>query len=206
MIPLIHDLSGKSVTIFGGGRVAFRKASFFHPEAAVTVIGRSIDEEIIKLGVTCIRKEVCAGRESIVDFIKGSALVVAATSDKKLNNAIGEVCREKKIPFNNADGEPGDIMIPSVVRGKNYMIAISTGGKSPAIPRYVRHLLERECRGLDDMIELQSEFRETLKNEIPDQDERNRILREIVEDEAVWDHLDKNKRAAVEYITRKYLR
>ena len=206
MIPLIHDLSGKSVTIFGGGRVAFRKASFFHPEASVTVIGRNISDDIIKLGVACITREVCAGRESIADLIKESSIVVAATSDKNLNNAIGEVCREKGIPFNNADGEPGDIMIPSVVRGKNYMIAISTGGKSPAVPRYIRHLLEKECRGLDDMIELQSEFRETLKNEIPDQDERNRILREIVGDETVWDSLETDKRTAVEYITRKYLR
>lgn len=206
MIPLIHDLRGKNVTIFGGGRVAFRKASFFHPEAVVTVIGRSIDGDIIKLGVTCITEEIAADKSTISGHIAGSSVVVAATSDRELNNAIGEVCREKEIPFNNADGEQGDIMIPSVVRGKNFMIAISTEGRSPAVPRYIRHVLERECRGIDDMIELQSEFRELLKTEIPDQNERNRILREIVEDEEVRNHLDKNKRAAVEYITRKYLR
>jgi precorrin-2 dehydrogenase / sirohydrochlorin ferrochelatase len=206
MIPLIHDLRGKNVTIFGGGRVAFRKASFFHPEAVVTVIGRSIDEDIIKLGVTSIAAEVTADSKKITEYIADSSVVVAATSDRELNNAIGEVCREKGIQFNNADGEPGDIMIPSVVRGKNFMIAISTEGRSPAVPRYIRHVLERECRGIDDMIELQSELRELLKTRISDQDERNRILREIVEDEEVRNHLETDKRAAVEYITRKYLR
>jgi len=206
MIPLIHDLRGKSVTIFGGGRVAFRKASFFHPEASVTVVGRSIDEDIASLGIECIKGELSPDREVIAGYIGDSSVVIAATSDQELNNAIGEVCREKGVLFNNADGDSGDIIIPSVVRGENYMIAISTGGKSPAVPRYVRRLLERECRGLDDMIELQSEFREVLKTRVSGQEERNRILREIVEDEDVWTHLENDKRAAMEYITRKYLK
>ncbi|MBN1431606.1 MAG: bifunctional precorrin-2 dehydrogenase/sirohydrochlorin ferrochelatase [Methanomicrobiaceae archaeon] len=206
MIPLIHDLRGKSVTIFGGGRVALRKASFFHPEASVTVVSRTIDSEIIDLGIKCISGQITPDRDQISGYIGDSSVVVAATSDKELNNAIGAVCREKGIMFNNADGEPGDIMIPSVVRGDNYMIAISTEGKSPAVPRYIRQLIERECRGLDEMIAIQSEFREVLKTRIDDQEERNRILRKIVEDGEVWSHLENNKRAAMEYITRKYLK
>ena len=206
MIPLIHDLRGKSVTIFGGGRVALRKASFFHPEASVTVISRSIDSEIIDHGIKCISGKITPDKDQISGYIGDSSIVVAATSDKELNNTIGEVCRERRILFNNADGEPGDIMIPSVVRGENYMIAISTGGKSPAVPRYIRQLIERECRGLDEMIGIQSEFREVLKTRIDDQEERNRILREIMGDEEVWSHLENNKRAATEYITGKYLK
>ena len=206
MIPLIHDLRGKKVTIFGGGRVALRKAVFFHPEASVTVIGRSMDEDIVSLGVGCITAELSPDRKAIGSYIGDSFVVVAATSDQELNNAIGEVCRERGVLFNNADGDFGDVMIPSVVKGKNYMIAISTGGLSPAVPRYIRHLMEKECRNLDEMIELQSEFREILKEKISDQKERNRILREIVADEEAWTHLENNKRAAMEYITRKYLK
>lgn len=206
MIPLIHDMKGKKVTIFGGGRVAFRKASYFHPESGVTVIGRSIGDEIAALGVRCITEEIEADGDKIAKYIAGSFAVVAATSDRELNDAIGEACRSRGILFNNADGEQGDIMIPSVVRGKNFVFAVSTEGKSPAVPRYIRHLIERECRGIDDMIELQSEIREMLRARVPDQETRNRVLREIVEDEEVWKHLEKDKREAVEYINGKYLR
>lgn len=206
MIPLIHDLRGKSVTIFGGGRVAFRKASLFHPEASVIVVSRSIDKDIKISGVSYINAELSPDTEEIAGYIGDSSIVVAATSDKELNNAIGRVCRDKGVLFNNADGDCGDIIIPSVVRGKNYMIAISTGGMSPAVPRYIRHLLENEFRGLDGMIELQSEFREILKKKVNDQKERNRILREVIEDENTWIHLENNKRAAMEYINRKYLK
>ena len=41
MIPLMIDLAGKKVVIFGGGEVGARKARFFAPEAEVTVISRS---------------------------------------------------------------------------------------------------------------------------------------------------------------------
>ena len=194
MIPLIHDMSGKGVIIFGRGRVAFRKAAFFHPESEVTVIGRNIDKDITALGVSLIRDEVTPDRNRILKYIRG------------LNNIIGDICRENGILFNNADGEAGNVIVPSVVRGENYLVAISTEGKSPAVPRYVRHILEKECGGLDDMIDIQSEVRETLKATVEDQRERNRILREIVEDEEVWRHLETDKKAAMKYINGKYLR
>lgn len=206
MIPLIHDMKGKKVTIFGGGRVALRKASYFHPEAAVTVISRSIGDEIKELGVNCIKKEIPHKETEISALAGDSFVVVAATSDRELNNLIGSVCRKEGILFNNADGDTGDVMVPSVVRGDNYVIAISTEGRSPAVPRYLRKFIEKECAGLDEMIELQSEFREILKEKVGDQQTRNRILREIVEDEEAWRHLETDKRTAMEYIKGKYLR
>jgi hypothetical protein len=41
MIPLFADLTGKRVVIFGGGKVAARKAAFFATEADVDIISRS---------------------------------------------------------------------------------------------------------------------------------------------------------------------
>lgn len=206
MIPLIHDMKEKRITIFGGGEVALRKAAFFTPEADVTVVGRSIREEIAALGVECIEEFIIPGSEETLSRIGNSFLVVAATSDRDLNNAIGYACRDRGILFNNADGEAGDVIVPSVAWGKHFMIAVSTGGKSPVVPWYIRQKIESSGEAIDGMIEIQSEIREDLKLSISDQKERSRVLREIVCDEEVWRHLENGKNDAVEYIKGRYLR
>ena len=64
-------------------------------------------------------------------------LVVGALSDPTQNNRIKNLCEAQDILFNNADGEAGDVIIPSVTRGENFQIAISTGGSKPGgIPVY----------------------------------------------------------------------
>ncbi|MDD4126987.1 MAG: bifunctional precorrin-2 dehydrogenase/sirohydrochlorin ferrochelatase, partial [Methanomicrobium sp.] len=121
------------------------------------------------------------------------------------NNRIGRISKEAGILFNNANGDEGNIIIPSVITGKNYQIAISTGGKSPGMSKYLRELLEKECPLVDDMIGLQNEMRVVLKSKEPVQKRRNEILRAIVDDEEVWAKLEKDKDSAMRYILEKYL-
>ncbi|EHQ34158.1 precorrin-2 dehydrogenase/sirohydrochlorin ferrochelatase family protein [Methanoplanus limicola] len=233
MIPLIHDFTGKRVTIFGGGKVGFRKACYFSGESDLTIISGnflpefgSIQAELLKRelsGLTDIQsdsnppekyqqdekyaaeKEKSCLNMEISEIIRNSALVIAATSDKSVNNKIGDICRNEEIPFNNADGIPGDIIIPSMIKGKNYTIAVTTGGKSPGISRHIRILLEENCKDLDGMIEITEETRKHLIETIENQNERNEIIREILSDRTAWEYLKKDKNSAREYINGKYL-
>ncbi|WOF15894.1 bifunctional precorrin-2 dehydrogenase/sirohydrochlorin ferrochelatase [Methanoplanus sp. FWC-SCC4] len=206
MIPLIHEMKGKRIVIFGGGDVGFRKAAYFYPEAEVVVVSRRHLEEIQRMGVLCIEMDLnTASEDDIKKVIGDSVLIVASTSDRTLNNRIGVFAKELGIHFNNADGEPGDIIIPSKISGENYIIAISTGGKSPGMSRYIRLLIEEKCPNIDRMIELQNEVREYLKTTIPEQKKRNEILRKIIYDDKVWSELEINKDFAIKYIKGKYL-
>jgi len=204
MIPIIHDFTGKRVTIFGGGRVGLRKAVYFSGESDLTIISGNFLPEFRSINAELVKKEL-SGISEISGIIKNSALVIAATSDKSLNNKIGEICRSENIPFNNADGEPGDIIIPSMIKGENYTIAVTTGGKSPGISRHIRIILEDNCKNLDEMIEITEETRKSLKNTIENQSERNRIIRKILNDKTAWEQLEKDKNSAREYIFGKYL-
>jgi precorrin-2 dehydrogenase/sirohydrochlorin ferrochelatase len=186
MIPLMLDLTGRRVLIFGGGGVGARKAAFFEHEAEVTVISRSFSPDLGGLAIRRQEADLSAlSDESLRDFLAGAFLAVAATPDPDLNDRIGRLCAEGGVLFNNAAGEPGDVTLPSVVRGSRYLVAISTRGKSPAVSRFLRMRLEAEYADLDKMIDLQDEIRSMLRETEPVQAERSRILWGILSDDEI---------------------
>ena len=206
MIPLYIDCSGRRIVIFGGGAVAARKAAYFAPEARVLVVSRSFVQKLETMQVE--RKSVDvqdASDAALTAILDGAFLVIGALSDPALNNRIGRLCRTKGILFNNADGEAGDVLLPAISRGENYTLAISTGGSSPAISRYIRHYLQQELPELDAMIVLQSRLRDVLKRTEPDQARRNAILRSVLDDALVWKLLRKDPDAAWEKVSARYL-
>jgi len=205
MIPLFVGLTGRRVIIFGGGEVAARKAAYFIREADVEVISRSHSGAVLQLPVPRRVLDVSkVSDEEIKKIVSGALIVVAALSDRNQNNRIGEICRRNGILFNNADGECGDLLIPSVSSGKQYMIAVSTSGKSPAISRFIREHLDRTFSGLDKMIELQEILRRELKKTESSQKLRRAILRDITLDPDVWDALTCSLQEAEQVARRKY--
>ncbi len=187
MIPLMLDLTGRRVLIFGGGDVGARKAAYFEHEAEVTVISRSFSPDLEGLAIRRQEADLSAlPDEALRSLLQGVFLAVAATPDPALNDRIGRICAGTGVLFNNAAGEPGDVIVPSVVRGSRYLVAISTRGKSPAVSRYLRMRLEAEYADLDRMIDLQDEIRSMLRETEPVQAERSRILWGILSDDEVW--------------------
>jgi precorrin-2 dehydrogenase/sirohydrochlorin ferrochelatase len=206
MIPLFVDCSRRRIVIFGGGDVAARKAAYFSKNAEVTVVSRSFVPAFDELKV--IRKvldlDKTDGRE-FAALLTGAFLVIAAVSRPDINNRIGKLCRATGILFNNADGEPGDVILPSVTGGINYTLAISTGGSSPAISRFIREHLEQEFPALDLMIDLQQHLRVELKRFEPDQARRNAILWDVLNDPLVWTALSADPKRAWNLVKGRYL-
>jgi len=160
---------------------------------------RGIAAECVRMDLSGITEERISG------LVKGSSVVVAATPDTGLNDRIGAVCRGMGILFNNAEGVSGDVIIPSVVRGRNYLLAISTRGAGPAVSRYVREFLESSLPGLDGMIGIQSRLRAYLKNHQPDQEKRRDTLWKVLHDREAWSLLEKGEDQTWEMIERRYL-
>jgi len=206
MIPLFVDCSGKRIVIFGGGEVASRKASYFSGEADVLVVSRSFSHKMSILPVE--RRMLDAGRvsdEMLTGIIERAFLVIGALSDPIQNNRIKNLCRAQEILFNNADGEAGDVIIPSVTGGKNYLLAISTKGNSPAVSRFIRENLETQFPALDDMITLQRDLRAQLKHTEPSQSRRNAILWEMLNDHEIWKNLKNDPDRARTLVKERYL-
>ena len=206
MIPLLVDCTGKRIVIFGGGAVASRKAMYFSGNADVLLVSRSFLPKITALPVKRRILDVSTAADDLIEeIIDGAFLVISTFSDPSQNNRIGNLCRARAILFNNADGEAGDVILPSVTGGKNYTIAISTKGSSPAVSRFIREHLEKTYPALDEMIALQGEMREQLKHHEPLQARRTAILRELLNDKHLWETLKNDPSQARKQVKKRYL-
>jgi siroheme synthase-like protein len=186
MLPLILDLNGKKIVVFGGGEVGFRKASFFEKEADVVVVSRTFCEKFNGSTLRTIREDA----EKVLEgMIETADMVVAATDSQELNEKILEECFARGVWCNCAT-TAGDMIIPSLVRRDGYFVAISTLGRSPAMSKYLKHILEeRLAPEYSAMVALQERLRAVLKEAIADQGERERVLWDVLKDEQVWELL-----------------
>ncbi|MBS1263449.1 MAG: Precorrin-2 dehydrogenase [Methanonatronarchaeales archaeon] len=183
MIPLVHDLTGKKVVIFGGGDVGERKARFFEGECEVVVVSRDFNEGLMDLDVELLRGDV---EGSYAELLDGAFLAVPATSNRVLNAEIEVEAGARGVLVNRVDG-PGEVIVPSVVDFEDFAVSITTFGESPATSKFIRERIEEilgeEYRG---MVEIQRRARDLLKGEVEEQMERGRALAEVMEDEEVW--------------------
>jgi precorrin-2 dehydrogenase/sirohydrochlorin ferrochelatase len=206
MIPLFVDCSGKRIVIFGGGEVASRKAAYFSGEANVIAVSRSFSRKMSILPVQRHTLDAYRVSDSVLnEIIEGAFLVIGAFSDAGQNNRIRDLCTARGILFNNADGEPGDVIIPSMTRGENYMIAISTKGTSPAVSRFIREYLETRLPSLDKMVALHRDLRARLKEIEPSVPQRKVILQEVLKDPLIWETLGRDPVQARKYAEERYL-
>lgn len=189
MIPLIHDLSGETVLVVGGGSVGARKARRFATETETIVLSRSFtdaefgDADRVRMGVT---PETAP--EVIARF--DPAVVVTATDDTSVNEALASAAREQDILLNRADvagdRDAGSVVVPATVRDDPVSVAVTTSGRSPALSRYLRERIEADIEGAGQMAELTASLREDLKAEGVSPGERRDAVRAIVRSPAVW--------------------
>ncbi len=208
-IPLILDLTGKEVVIFGGGTVGERKAVLFCEHARVTLISREFTPELNNLsenGKIRLIKVKDLTEMDIRQFMKNAFIAIPATNDALLNEQIAAVAKESCKLVNRVD-DLGDIIVPSVIHRGDIVIGISTLGQSPALSRYIRMRLEEVITPrFAQMSRLQNEFRELLKSQEKDQKKRKDILWNIINDNDVWagfeESYEKAYKVALKHIER----
>ncbi len=141
--PIFLNIEGKKCIVVGGGEVAERKARILAEHGAVvTVISTRICDKMAKLA------EDGAIHISMRDYQTGdledALVVIAATDDPVVNEAVAREGKETRALTNVVDGpEISDFIVPSLLRRGDISIAVSTSGKSPALSRKIRTDLEQ---------------------------------------------------------------
>ncbi len=202
MLPLFHDFASETVLVFGGGAVGLRKARFFAREARTIVLGREFADELVGEPPELSRVRAHLDSETVSEWFDRAtpALVVAATDDETLNDAIEAEARDRGVLVNRADRsggrEVGSVVVPATARDGDVVTAVATGGRSPALSRHLRQQIESLLSGADAMADLTAELRKELKQrEIPAK-KRHEAVRAVVESERVWDAVTAENRRA----------
>jgi precorrin-2 dehydrogenase/sirohydrochlorin ferrochelatase len=186
MIPLFHDFTGKRVVVVGGGPVAHRKARRFVDEADVTVVAPEFVEGFEDLPCELVRERV--DKDTVDELVSETFLVVVATDDKPVNETVAAAAQRAGCLVNRAD-RVGEVVVPSHIESTELSVAISTRGASPTTTKYLRQQLTPLIEETDGMVALQRELRAELKETVPDQSERKRLLRSVIDTDAVWEPL-----------------
>jgi precorrin-2 dehydrogenase/sirohydrochlorin ferrochelatase len=141
--PIYLDIENRDVVIIGGGNVCARKAeTMMKYGARVTIVSPEFTDEIEKwAGEGCLslkRKEYDASD------LEGANIVIASTDIQSVNEQIAADCRSRRIPVNVVDVTPlCEFIVPAIIETGSIQIAVSTGGKSPALARTLKEDLQR---------------------------------------------------------------
>ncbi len=187
--PLFLDISRRLCIVIGGGNVAERKVErLLACGACVEVIGKRLTPTLATL----------AGEGRIVhrdtdyeeSLIHGAFLIIGATDSDAVNERIAGDARALKIPVNIVD-EPArcDFILPSIVERGDLAIAVSTGGKSPALAKKLRKELEAAYgQEYAVLLQIMGELREKIiADGRPSAENRERF--EAVVSSPILDHI-----------------
>lgn len=140
--PIFLELAGRSCLVIGGGPVAERKVEgLLRAGASVTVLSPTLNAPLEALAREGRIRHV--GREYGTGDLAGHQLAFVATGDREVSAAVVREGREGGIWVNAAD-DPArcDFVLPAVLRRGHLVVAVGTGGSSPALTRTIREELE----------------------------------------------------------------
>jgi siroheme synthase-like protein len=173
------DLNGRSVLVVGGGRVALEKArGLLDCGARVTVVAPEVGDELAALPVRVVRRGFVPGD------VDGQLLVVAATNDREVNKRVSAAAATRPVLCNVADDpELCSFILPALVRRDPIVVAVSTGGASPALAQRLRDEIAEVVQPRHaDLARRLEALRPWAKRELPTYDARRDYFARLVEE------------------------
>jgi len=167
--------------IVGGGQVASRKIEILlEMPCSVTIVAPLISdfaaEKVREGSVRWLEREYVRGD------CKGFQLVVAATPVREVNRRVSEEAREQGIPINVVDDpELSTVIFPAIWRDKSLIVAVSTEGIAPFMAAEIRTIFANCAQGMGQWVEIAGRFREVVRNETNDANEKQRLYRKFID-------------------------
>jgi len=188
------NLKGKLVIVVGAGGEGLKKVnSLLTQDCQILVISDSANTQITNLakqGKIQFKKIKLENANFLKEY--DPILVMASTDNKELNRKIVQEAKKKRCyAYASDDPEFSDFAHPSVINIQDTIqVAISTGGRSPAMARKLKLKAEKIFNEIIDkediyQIKLQKIARDAAKVKIPTVLERKKFLYWILNDKRI---------------------
>ncbi|ABS27784.1 uroporphyrinogen-III C-methyltransferase [Anaeromyxobacter sp. Fw109-5] len=137
LVPLFVKLAGRRVVVVGGGAMAaVRVRQLAEAEARVAVVAPEVRDDVAALAVEVHRRPF---RDGDLD---GAWFVVAAAT-QAVNRDVASAAEARRILVNAVDDpDSATAYTAGVVRRGDATVAISTGGRAPALAGLLREALD----------------------------------------------------------------
>lgn len=161
--PVNLIVAGRSCLVVGGGNVAIQKVTgLVKADANVTVVAPEVRDEIRELGVKVFERPYQRGE------VASYRLAITCTDDAAVNKQVFDDAEAAGIWANSADDvENCAWILPSVTRAGGLTLAVSTGGKSPAMAQWMRRRFTREFDSrYAELLDLLAQVRAEAQSEL----------------------------------------
>lgn len=192
-LPINLKLEGLNILMVGGGGMAAEKLEKLLPHRPrLTLVSPEvtpdvramIDQHGIHYLPECYRAEHLAGQQ----------LAFGATDDRDVSRRLYADTRGSGVLINAVDlPECCDFIMPAVVSGAHFTLAISTGGMAAGLSRQMREQLESAVRQEDGILELLEKIRTLLKRKVVTFDARRERLWQILRELEVMERRGANE-------------
>lgn len=181
--PFMIEIKDKKCLVVGGGNIAFHKVKILIEFGVhIRVVAPGISALLQELAEKNARSIELLERQFQESDIEGMDFVVAATADEQLNYHISDLCKQKNILINAVDmKEACSFIFPAVIQDKDLLIAVSTGGQSPAAAAYVKKQIKNHIPDYyGDMIETMGAYREYILEHVHMAKDRKEIFNRLL--------------------------
>ena len=180
--PVYIQLHQQPCVVIGGGKIAEGKVEgLLAAEAKVTVVSPNLTQRLHEL----VEKERInyVARAYRPGDLTGAFMIICATDQTEINHQVWQEANANHQLVNVVDDTPRcNFIAPSILRKGNLTLAISTGGKAPALAVRLKERLQREIGPeYERFLELAGDLREPLAQHIPDFETRKAIWYELVD-------------------------
>lgn len=147
--PLFVDLSEKEVVVIGAGNIAARRIQ--------TLCGFTENITVIAPEASAVVRELAQGgavRLLPRSYIEGEIspetyLVLAATDNAGINQAVCRECREKGVLVNVcSDKSLCDFYFPGIAREESLVVGVTAGGTDHGLARRATEGIRQLCKEL----------------------------------------------------------
>lgn len=175
-LPIFFNISHRLCIVIGGGDVATRKVTMLlKADGRVRVIAPEICTDLA--GMANNGKIEWHQTSYHANQLQGACMVVAATDDEVVNEAVSRDAKALNIPVNVVDApDLCTFTMGSIIDRSPVVIAVSSEGNAPVLARYIRTKIETMLpAGFGRIAAIAGEFRDKVKAKFATTQERRRF-------------------------------